>query len=393
MRALRLDVRRAASLLVVAVGLYTASGLAAHAACVGDCNNDNTVAVDERLALVSIALGNTPLTACKAGDANGDLRIAVNEITAALAGCPPAPTGWVLVDPTTGLQDVWGAAPNDIFAVGGSGIVRHFDGNTWSGMQSGTMQTLLAVWGFSPADVYAVGFNPESFGNPAAPRGIILHFDGTAWSEVVHGQTDTFFRDVWGTAPDDVFVVGGIEGFGTPGVILHYDGASWTQQLLITDNPPHNQLRGVWGFARDDVYAVGSGGVPIDNNPGVPGLTLHYDGHGWTRMPSVNGPLNTVWGSRSDDVYASGGPTGIIHFDGAQWSALAVAAFGAGSAVPIWGFGPSDIFFGLFHFDGATFVLTRDPETRFFTVTGLWGPPDGGVILGAGPDGVWRLQR
>ncbi|MFI5399241.1 MAG: M4 family metallopeptidase [Candidatus Binatia bacterium] len=61
-------------------------------ACVGDCNGDHSVTVDEILAMVNIALGNTPLSDCQAGDANHDNHVTVDEIltavNAALSGCP-----------------------------------------------------------------------------------------------------------------------------------------------------------------------------------------------------------------------------------------------------------------------------------------------------------------
>lgn len=72
---------------------------------------------------------------------------------------------------------------------------------------------------------------------------------------------------------------------------------------------------------------------------------------------------------------------------------MATDDFGEGTSVPIWGFGPQDIFFGLFHYDGTDFVLTRDPESLLFDVSGLWGPPDGSVIIGASRDGVWQMER
>jgi hypothetical protein len=66
--------------------------------CVGDCNGDGTVTVDEILAMVNIALGiplgNVPVGGgdCRAGDANHDGQITVDEILAAvnnaLNGCP-----------------------------------------------------------------------------------------------------------------------------------------------------------------------------------------------------------------------------------------------------------------------------------------------------------------
>ncbi|MFQ5666490.1 MAG: hypothetical protein ACE5I7_08665 [Candidatus Binatia bacterium] len=62
--------------------------------CLGDCNGDGSVTVNEIVALVSIALGNTPVSACAAGDANNDSQITIDEILTAvnnaLNGCPPS---------------------------------------------------------------------------------------------------------------------------------------------------------------------------------------------------------------------------------------------------------------------------------------------------------------
>jgi hypothetical protein len=394
MRDLRFGKTRPAVLTLIVIGLLAAILVRdAKAQCRGDCGNDGAVSVDEIVTLVNIALGNVEIDSCEAGDLNGDGQITVEEILAAVAdalgGCAMVVSEWVQVDPTTGLQDIWGASLTDIFAVGGEGRVRHFDGQSWTGMDSGTTFNLLAVWGFAGDDVYAVGFN-----NQTIQKGIILHYDGDRWTEVAHGQTDTYFRDVWGTATNDVFVVGGIEGFGTPGVILHYGPGGWTQQLLVNDSQPHNQLRGVWGFASDDVYAVGSGQAAFETNPGMPALAFHYNGDVWQRMPTMSGVFNSVWGPAAGDVYASGGPTGVAHFNGQQWSALpSDDLFSPGTFFPIWGFGPQDIFFGLIHYDGVEFVNTRDPESLLFDVNGLWGPPDGSVIYGASRDGVWKLER
>lgn len=61
-------------------------------ACTGDCDSSFEVTVDELIAMVNIALGNTSLATCPAGDVTGDGEITVDEIiagaNAALAGCP-----------------------------------------------------------------------------------------------------------------------------------------------------------------------------------------------------------------------------------------------------------------------------------------------------------------
>ena len=60
-------------------------------ACVGDCDGDGTVSIDELITLVTIGLGG-PLANCPAGDRNADGQITIEEliaaVTNALNGCP-----------------------------------------------------------------------------------------------------------------------------------------------------------------------------------------------------------------------------------------------------------------------------------------------------------------
>ena len=90
---------------------------------------------------------------------------------------------------TETLFGIWGTSAGDIWAVGGNptdesggGVVWHFDGITWSvvdlsALLPGGVPTLYKVWGRSATDVYAVGRS-----------GTILHYDGaqldTAWRAI-----------------------------------------------------------------------------------------------------------------------------------------------------------------------------------------------------------------
>jgi hypothetical protein len=60
-------------------------------ACIGDCDGDGNVTVDEVTTMVSVALGSANIAGCAAGDADGDGRITVDEILTAtgnaLDGC------------------------------------------------------------------------------------------------------------------------------------------------------------------------------------------------------------------------------------------------------------------------------------------------------------------
>jgi hypothetical protein len=59
--------------------------------CVGDCDGNAEVTVDELLAMVNVALGHTAVSACSLGDANSDGQIDISEILQAvnnaLYGC------------------------------------------------------------------------------------------------------------------------------------------------------------------------------------------------------------------------------------------------------------------------------------------------------------------
>ncbi len=60
--------------------------------CAGDCNQDTQVTIDEILALVNIALGNSELPSCPAADISGDGMVTIDEIILAvgdaLNDCP-----------------------------------------------------------------------------------------------------------------------------------------------------------------------------------------------------------------------------------------------------------------------------------------------------------------
>src|ERR1035437_5163694 len=93
-----------ATLAVAAALLLITLPRAGHAACVGDCNGDGSVTVDELLLMVNAAIIPN-LALCTAGDADGSGDITINEIIQAvnyaLTTCPAPPTPTSTPTPST----------------------------------------------------------------------------------------------------------------------------------------------------------------------------------------------------------------------------------------------------------------------------------------------------
>jgi photosystem II stability/assembly factor-like uncharacterized protein len=88
-----------------------------------------------------------------------------------------SPMETAVVQPGYGqLNGVWGTSPTDVFAVGDDGIILHFDGKSWTKMDSGSTSHLYGVWGISSNSVYAVG-----------NYGTILFYNGKQWLKVDQG--------------------------------------------------------------------------------------------------------------------------------------------------------------------------------------------------------------
>src|SRR5262249_57646937 len=89
------------SLCAVGAALFAATGLwlttvrAANAQCVGDCNVDGTVAIDELILGVNIALGSQPASGCPSfqnAQRMVDIAQLIKGVNNALGSCPAGST-------------------------------------------------------------------------------------------------------------------------------------------------------------------------------------------------------------------------------------------------------------------------------------------------------------
>jgi hypothetical protein len=82
--------------LALAAFSWSITSANAQAPCAGDCDGSGTVAINEIITCVNIALGSAPVSSCMACDVNGDSMVGINEliqaVNAALVGCNGGPT-------------------------------------------------------------------------------------------------------------------------------------------------------------------------------------------------------------------------------------------------------------------------------------------------------------
>jgi hypothetical protein len=198
-------------------------------------------------------------------------------------------SSWTIIDGppvrNAALSAVTAIASNDVWAVGsgqlGNALVEHWDGSSWSVVSSSAftgVDGLRSISADAGNDVWA-----------ASQQGIVLHFDGTSWTRI-DTQTQVTLGSVTALSPTDVWAVGSvIEAYDDNGdvssaraAIEHWDGSQW-QEVPSLDPRPGGQgisgLSGVAAISPTDIWAVG---LPGSGNT----LTEHWDGTSWSIIPS-----------------------------------------------------------------------------------------------------------
>lgn len=136
----------------------------------------------------------------------------------------------IAVQPVQNLHGVWGASPTSVYVVGDKGAIGHWDGATWTTMDSGTDVNLTAVWGSADDNIVAV-----------SQEGVVIRYDGVSWASLESRFEDAITM-LWCDGPGNIWVV------SEAGDVEHYDGAGWEER-----NPQLDPiaLTGLWGQGED----------------------------------------------------------------------------------------------------------------------------------------------
>jgi photosystem II stability/assembly factor-like uncharacterized protein len=277
---------------------------------------------------------------------------------------PARDFGWIL--------GVWGPPGGPTYAVGGApdaGRIQRHDGAAWSEFPIGLDAPLLNwAHGFSDQDFTVVG-----------NHGTILHYDGQHFTQSAT-VTDQNLWGIFGASPDDLWAVGGDGFLDGQATILRNQGQGWSKvQVPALQHPDVFAFYKVWGSAADDVYIVGQRGV-----------VLHWDGAALTELFVGTGEdLVTVYGLSKDRVAIVGGRANgeLITWDGVAWKREQLIPLPGLNAV--WFRDPNQIHVGgqsgtLATFDWTTRKYVQEETDTNLDIHALFGDGSGRLFAVGG---------
>jgi len=206
------------------------------------------------------------------------------------------------ITPTTAdLLDVWGADPQNLWAVGNLGVIIRWNGTKWVTATSPTELNLHGIWGRSADEIYAVG-----------EAGVLLRYEDETWT-IVRSNTSVNLRSVWGMDDQTVFAVGAMA------TIMRYNGVNWSQQVVEDEvsggqlQPVVSELFGIWGASPDDLWAVGADGTMINYSKDPESGDV-----AWIKVPqqSTGIAFRGIWGTGKDSMFLVGREGSVIKFNG-----------------------------------------------------------------------------
>ncbi len=196
----------------------------------------------------------------------------------------------------------FGGTPNNVHFHSGSApsYVARFDGTTWS-----TVFT-------SYSDIYGltlIGAN-EGYYVGCATWG---SWDGTSWQSRGYGAVGCdVYGGVWGMRDAQgklSMYATGQNNFNNGPHVWRFDETNSTWSQVFSDGPSGNGVA-IWGSAPDDIYVVGE----LISGQTHSGRVYHFDGASWSQVTSIGAipPAYGVSGSASNDVWVSLGTAGTL---------------------------------------------------------------------------------
>lgn len=179
-------------------------------------------------------------------------------------------------------------SPNNIWVVGDTGKIIHYNGTTWSQSNDVGTEIIYDIDMVNTADGWAVGAS-----------GRFYHWDGVSWY---------LTQDIGNKKIYSIDMVSPTEGWaaGDSGRFYYYNGVSWSQ----SQNIGNQHFRDIKIISPTNGWAVADRGV-----------IAHFNGSSWSQFDDTG---SQTWHSlgfiAANDIWVSGSDGEIWHFNGASWS-------------------------------------------------------------------------
>ena len=203
-------------------------------------------------------------------------------------------TTWTKLDTTQRNIDLWwvkGFAGGPVFLSGTNDTILEYQNGTFAKLAppagAKTGLTVFGMWGAAANDLYAVGGQPDG-----GADAFIWHFDGTAFTDVTPAGAP-MDGDCWktnGRAANDFWVT------CSNGVAFHYDGMQFNEQDYPVAMQEGASLLSVACTAKTCIAVGGA----------FDGVLAENDGTGWKQALPSGGPILNGVGADDTDAYAVG---------------------------------------------------------------------------------------
>ena len=221
------------------------------------------------------------------------------------------------LDARVEVKAIWASGAKDVYAVGVNRTMRenepsaqsawHFNGTAWEAIDTllPSYQGAAQMWGTAANNVYMVGASLK-----------IYHYDGSTWTPENNANATPWAYGVSGSADgSSVWVVGEL------GLIFSRDSAGeWT---LVSDQP-RPTITSAWAVSKDKLYIAGSGLGYFENGqftdiPGAPDYML-------SRFSFVSEKAIYALAYDYDGEKMTATSVAVLKYDGSSWSKLAEQA-------------------------------------------------------------------
>ena len=206
------------------------------------------------------------------------------------------------------INKIWGSSSNDLYVVGNNGNIAHYNGSTWTKIESGTTLHLTDIYGDSKGNIYAAGVNISEV------KGVLLkgnyqnNFSPMIYGEIIN-QNELFQKlygelsSVW-IDNNNIIYTGG-------NLLYNYKNNQWDYVRSLPENyiggNPGTYYRGfiysIRGNANNDYVIAG------DRN-----TLKHFNGLSWQQIGlSYNPSSPIIWFSvivKSNTIVAAGTENG-----------------------------------------------------------------------------------